>query len=165
MFHSNDSRPGSTGVGRLSNPMPKNENTLSLQTMWGNCRAAVRVHLLRCRSRSYRLSRSERRACAEWPEWPEFSCNASRSVQHLRQNSTDLAGYSRSAVRALALRRAAPAPEAVSEISEFSSPLSQNTPPPSSLLRSGDIASVLSEDESCDAPCWQSPSALSRSAG
>src|SRR5262249_32312615 len=56
-------------------------------------------------------------------------------------------------------------PETVSEISEFSSALSQNTPPPSSLLRRGEIASGPSEERSCDAHCWRWPSALSRSAG
>src|SRR5262249_40651344 len=128
-----------------------------------NFRAAVRVHLLRCRSRSHRLSRSERRACAEWPEWPEFSCDAPRSVQHLLRIWTGLVGCSRSVVRALAPRR--PAPEAVSDYSEFSSALSQNRPTRSSLLSNEPIARILSEAETCDACYWPWRLLPARSAG
>jgi hypothetical protein len=50
---------------------PRAENRFHRhQTNHGsNYRAAVRVLLLRCRSRSHRLSRSERQACADWPEY------------------------------------------------------------------------------------------------
>src|SRR5262245_62148238 len=48
---------------------------------------------------------------------------------------------------------------------ECSSSLSQTVPPSTSLLPDGSLAPVLSEELSCDVPCWRSSSALSRPAG
>jgi hypothetical protein len=118
----------STGVGRLSKPMPdlrkqdgrprcrfsrgKGDAWTRRRCRWLPKRQGARAKCsVKQFSRHGRSSRaevsikitkveSERKAgLAEWPEWPEFTCDAPRSVQHLRQISTGLVGYSRSAVR------------------------------------------------------------------
>src|SRR5262249_13544015 len=55
-------------------------------------------------------------------------------------------------------RRAAsrPPPRSAPPFLECSSSLSQTVPPSTSLLPDGSLAPVLSEELSCDAPCWRS---------
>src|SRR5262249_12210906 len=55
-------------------------------------------------------------------------------------------------------RRAAsrPPPRSAPPCLECSSSLSQTAPPSTSLLPTGSLAPVLSEDLSCDVPCWLS---------
>src|SRR5262249_24812936 len=50
----------------------------------------------------------------------------------------------------------APPPRSAPPFLECSSSLSQTAPPSTSLLRHGSLAPVLSEELSCDVPCWRS---------
>src|SRR5262245_46132515 len=62
-------------------------------------------------------------------------------------------------------RLSPPPPRSAPPCLECSSSLSQTAPPSTSLLPDGSLAPVLSEELSCDGPCWRSPWALSRPAG
>src|SRR5262249_61732655 len=50
----------------------------------------------------------------------------------------------------------APPPRRAPLFLECSSSLSQTVPPSTSLLPDGSLAPVLSEEMSCDVPCWRS---------
>src|SRR5215468_7624043 len=50
----------------------------------------------------------------------------------------------------------APPPRSAPPFLECSSSLSQTVPPSTSLLPDGSLAPVLSEELSCDVPCWRS---------
>src|SRR5262245_23546421 len=119
---------------------------------WGRTQP---VHHLGYRGVSPLLRR--RRLCRRPSEaWQESSSFQRPSPDCVGPTLARLAGSVKRFVSLRPTSRLSPPPRSAPPFLECSSSLSQTALPSTSLLPDGSLAPVLSEELSCDVPCWRS---------